>query len=122
MKLKELHALMQDIEPFAQPKVQLEQYPTGADIASRMLYTIEAMYNDIEGNVVVDLGTGTGMLAIGAALLGSPCVLGLDVDPDALDVAQDNCEQFEDPLPVREPRCHVCTLPRGSSLTSQISA
>jgi hypothetical protein len=42
-----------------------------------------------------------GMLAIGAALLGSPCVLGLDVDPDALEVAQDNCEQFEDPLPVR---------------------
>jgi hypothetical protein len=31
---------LQDIEPFAQPKVQLEQYPTGADIASRMLYTV----------------------------------------------------------------------------------
>jgi predicted RNA methylase len=41
-----------------------------------------------------------GMLAIGAALLGSPCVIGLDVDADALEVAQDNCEQFEDPLPV----------------------
>jgi predicted RNA methylase len=33
-------AAAQDIEPFAQPKVQLEQYPTGADIASRMLYTV----------------------------------------------------------------------------------
>jgi predicted RNA methylase len=43
-----------------------------------------------------------GMLAIGAALLGSPCVIGLDVDADALEVAQDNCEQFEDPLPVSE--------------------
>lgn len=41
-----------------------------------------------------------GMLAIGAALLGSPCVVGLDVDADALQVAHDNCEQFEDPLPV----------------------
>lgn len=30
----------QDIEPFTKPKVQLEQYPTGADIASRMLYTV----------------------------------------------------------------------------------
>uniref|UniRef100_A0A383WPV8 Methyltransferase small domain-containing protein n=1 Tax=Tetradesmus obliquus TaxID=3088 RepID=A0A383WPV8_TETOB len=103
MKLKELHALMQDIEPFAQPKVQLEQYPTGADIASRMLYTIESMFNAIEGNIVVDLGTGTGMLAIGAALLGSPCVVGLDVDADALQVAHDNCEQFEDPLPLGSP-------------------
>jgi hypothetical protein len=35
-----LSCIMQDIEPFTQPKVQLEQYPTGADIASRMLYTV----------------------------------------------------------------------------------
>lgn len=42
-----------------------------------------------------------GMLAIGAALLGSPAVLGVDVDADALEVAQHNCEGFEDPLPVR---------------------
>jgi predicted RNA methylase len=42
-----------------------------------------------------------GMLAIGAALLGSPAVLGIEIDADALGVAQQNCEQFEDPLPVR---------------------
>lgn len=42
-----------------------------------------------------------GMLAIGAALLGSPAVLGVDVDMDALEVAQQNCEQYEEPLPVR---------------------
>ncbi|WIA20895.1 hypothetical protein OEZ85_005240 [Tetradesmus obliquus] len=116
MKLKELHALMQDIEPFAQPKVQLEQYPTGADIASRMLYTIESMFNDIEGNIVVDLGTGTGMLAIGAALLGSPCVVALDVDADALQVAQDNCEQFEDPLPIDFVLCDVNQLQQQQRL------
>uniref|UniRef100_A0A383WQB4 Uncharacterized protein n=1 Tax=Tetradesmus obliquus TaxID=3088 RepID=A0A383WQB4_TETOB len=116
MKLKELHALMQDIEPFAQPKVQLEQYPTGADIASRMLYTIESMFNAIEGNIVVDLGTGTGMLAIGAALLGSPCVVGLDVDADALQVAHDNCEQFEDPLPIDFVLCDVNQLQQQQRL------
>jgi predicted RNA methylase len=33
-------AACQDMEPFESPKVQLEQYPTGADIASRMLYTV----------------------------------------------------------------------------------
>jgi predicted RNA methylase len=49
-----------------------------------------------------------GMLAIGAALLGSPCVIGLDLDPDALQVAQDNCEQFEDPLPVSDLLCACC--------------
>lgn len=40
MKLKELHALMQDMQPFENPKVELEQYPTGPHIASRMLYTV----------------------------------------------------------------------------------
>lgn len=40
------------------------------------------------------------MLAIGAALLGSPAVLGVDIDEDALEVAQCNCEQYEEPLPV----------------------
>jgi predicted RNA methylase len=42
-----------------------------------------------------------GMLAIGAALLGSQAVLGVDIDADALEVAQRNCDQFEEPLPVR---------------------
>lgn len=42
MKLKELHSLMQDMAPFDPDrlKVQLEQYPTGADLASRMLFTV----------------------------------------------------------------------------------
>lgn len=44
MKLKELHSLMQDMAPFdpKRLKVQLEQYPTGPDIASRMLFTVRA--------------------------------------------------------------------------------
>jgi len=46
------------------------------------------------------------MLSIGAALLGSSHVLGLDVDPDALEMAESNCEQFEDGLPVS------CPVPR----------
>jgi predicted RNA methylase len=42
MKLKELHSLMQDMAPFDSDclKVHLEQYPTGADLASRMLFTV----------------------------------------------------------------------------------
>ena len=30
MKLKQLQALLEDVEPFAKPKVALEQYVTGA--------------------------------------------------------------------------------------------
>ena len=34
-----MHAL-QDIAPFRKPKVDLEQYPTGPDLASRLLFTV----------------------------------------------------------------------------------
>jgi predicted RNA methylase len=35
------------------------------------------------------------MLGIGASLLGSSHVLGVDIDPDALMVAQANADEFE---------------------------
>lgn len=40
------------------------------------------------------------MLSIGAAMLGARHVTGLDVDADALETAQSNCDMFEEPLPV----------------------
>ena len=39
---------------------------------------------------VLDLGTGTGILAIAAAKLGAQSVLGLDIDPEAVAVARAN--------------------------------
>lgn len=45
---------------------------------------------DIAGRSVVDLGSGNGILAIGAKLLGASRAVGLDSDPDAIDVARRN--------------------------------
>jgi putative methylase len=45
---------------------------------------------DIAGKRVADLGCGTGMLAIGAALLGAEEVVGLDKDQGALATAEFN--------------------------------
>jgi ribosomal protein L11 methyltransferase len=41
---------------------------------------------------VLDLGTGSGILAIGAALLGVKSIVGIDNDPLAVKVAQGNAE------------------------------
>ena len=41
------------------------------------------------------------MLSIGAAMLGALHVVGVDVDDDALRIAQQNVDEYEDPLPVR---------------------
>lgn len=42
---------------------------------------------------VLDVGCGTGILAISAALLGADECLGIDIDPDAVSVAKENIEK-----------------------------
>ena len=44
----------------------------------------------VRGKRVLDLGTGSGVLAIVAAKLGAASVLGVDDDPDAVDAARKN--------------------------------
>ena len=47
----------------------------------------------LEGKKVLDVGTGSGILAISAALLGAEEVLGIDIDPEAVEVARRNVEK-----------------------------
>ncbi len=42
---------------------------------------------------VLDIGTGTGILAIAAVKLGAPSTLAIDVDPDAVAAARLNAER-----------------------------
>ena len=89
MKKKDLEIKLQGLAPFKEPKVGLEQYPTNSSIATDILF--EAYANgDIAGKDVVDLGCGTGIFAIGAALLGASSVKAYDVDADTIDVARMN--------------------------------
>ena len=44
----------------------------------------------VRGKRVLDLGTGSGVLAIAAVKLGAAAVLGVDDDPDAVDAARKN--------------------------------
>ena len=89
MKLKQLEMALQRLAGFPRPKAALEQYMTPAPLAARLLYHA-LMKGDIAGKRVVDLGCGTGVLAIGAALLGAASVTGADIDEGALAVAREN--------------------------------
>jgi putative methylase len=74
---------------FDDPRVDLEQYRTPQDIAAHLIHTAD-LQGDIEDRIVVDLGTGTGMLALGAVLRGPQAVVGVDIDPDPLATARAN--------------------------------
>lgn len=95
LKLKKLEEYLQQLDDFEKPKVQLEQYATPAHIASHMLYTMEASYQDIDGKMVADLGSGCGMLGIGASLLGAQHVIGFEIDDAAIDIFKTNCTDME---------------------------
>jgi putative methylase len=89
MKLKQLEMTLQEVRGFSRPRAGLEQYQTPAPLAARLLYHA-LMKGDIAGKRVCDLGCGTGVLAIGAALLGADSVVGVDIDERALAVAREN--------------------------------
>ena len=94
MKLKNLEMMLQRLSGFEKPRASLEQYQTSAPLAARLLFHA-LMKGDIEGRRVCDLGCGTGVLAIGAALLGAESVVGIDIDDRALAVAGKNAVMLD---------------------------
>jgi putative methylase len=72
------------------PQVQLEQYTISPSVAANMLYIAAYTNNDIAGKTVLDLGSGTGRLSLGAAFLGAESVVGVDVDRLAVKTAVQN--------------------------------
>jgi putative methylase len=89
MKKKDLEMALQRVRPFEEPKADMEQYVTPAIIAADMLFSA-FVQGDIAGKKVLDLGCGTGMLAIGASMLEAREVVGVDADHQALLVAEQN--------------------------------
>ncbi|WP_229113229.1 METTL5 family protein [Halapricum desulfuricans] len=74
---------------FDDPRAPLEQYRTPPEVAASLIHTAD-LQGDIEDRTVIDLGCGTGMLALAAALRGPRRVVGLDLDPAPLATARDN--------------------------------
>ena len=87
MRRAELLRRIEQIPSRPSPRSDLEQVVTPAAAAAELLFTALAA-GDLKGRSVLDLGCGTGRLAIGAALLGARPVVGTDIDPVGLDIGR----------------------------------
>jgi putative methylase len=83
----DLERFLSRIEPHEAPKPDLEQYTIPTDAAATMLYISAYKYGDITNKTVLDLGCGTGRLALGAAFLGAEQVVGVDIDREPVNAA-----------------------------------
>lgn len=67
-------------------------FGTGAHQTTSMCAQLLEKYG-CEGKKVLDVGTGSGILSISAALMGSTDILGVDIDETAVEVANENVEK-----------------------------
>lgn len=89
MKIKQLESLLEQVEDFERPKIVLEQYSTPSYVAATMIHTA-AMDGYIEGQQIIDLGCGPGMLSIACSLMDADWIIGLEIDGDAIQRALEN--------------------------------
>jgi ribosomal protein L11 methyltransferase len=78
---------------------------------------------EVAGKRVLDVGTGSGVLAIAASKLGASDTLGIDFDPDAVASAQENLEANPDASGIRFEVVDVrhATLPRADIVLANLT-
>jgi ribosomal protein L11 methyltransferase len=86
------------------------------------LESLEAVLDGAGVDQVVDLGTGSGVLAIAAARFGVPCVLAVDHDPDAVACAVANVERngVGDRVQCRMAEARVLTAPPAALVIANL--
>lgn len=91
----DLERLLAQIKPHPSPSPALEQYMTPTNVAATILHIAAYTNSDIAGKTVLDLGCGTGRLALGAAFLGAEQVVGVDVDRASVKIAFESSVELE---------------------------
>ena len=86
----DLELLFSKLAPQPTPQAYLEQYTISESVASTMLQIAAYVNSNITDQTILDLGCGTGRLALGASYLGAQNVVGVDVDKLAIKTAVEN--------------------------------
>ncbi|WP_049982208.1 METTL5 family protein [Halorubrum sp. BV1] len=107
---RSLAAKLGVVTGFENPQAALEQYPTPPELAAHVVHLAD-LHDDIDGRTVLDLGTGTGMFALAAALRGPARVIGVELDREALTTATENDRRVAASAPVHWIQADATRLP-----------
>lgn len=113
----ELRRRLDEASGFENPDVALEQYRTPPELAAHLVHTAD-LRGDIGGQVVVDLGSGTGMLALGATLRAPAAVVGIELDAAPLAIARENEQRIDSGQPVSWIQADATALPLSTESTT----
>jgi ribosomal protein L11 methyltransferase len=95
-------------------------FGTGHHATTRLC--LRAMQSlDLRGTRVIDVGTGSGVLAIAAALRGAATVIAVDNDPDALHAARDNIQRNGATIDLRLGDIERLSLPRADLVLANLT-
>lgn len=94
MNKKQLAIMLSQLKTFQKQRIELEQYQTESELAAQVLW-FAYLNKDIQGKVIADLGCGTGILGLGALVLGAKKVYLVDIDKSVLEIAKQNKEFLE---------------------------
>ena len=84
-----LAIILSKLKGFEDPNTNSEQYIVDSEIASNVLWNW--LYSEkVRVHIIADLGCGTGILGIGALLLGADKVYFVDIDENSLKIAKTN--------------------------------
>ena len=95
MKKSELINIIQGLKVFTNPKLKYEQYITDAISTADLLFHLAFTKGDLQNNIIVDLGCGSGNLTIAAAILGAKKVISVDIDPEAIEILKENLDTYD---------------------------
>jgi ribosomal protein L11 methyltransferase len=97
-------------------------FGTGHHQSTRLCLALLQARN-LAGRHVIDVGTGSGVLAITAARLGAPYVAAIDVDPDAVDNARENAARngVSDVVEVHVRDLSTAMLPPADVVTANLT-
>jgi putative methylase len=92
---KQLAITLSKLKDFENPDPAKEQYITDSEVASQIIWNAY-MLGDIKDKIIADLGSGTGMLGLGAILLNAKWLFMVEIDKKAEDIAKRNLESLRE--------------------------